>query len=223
MKIIDCQQGTAEWKQARCGVVTASCLDKIITPSTGKLSAAAPKYLARLAAEWFIGEPMEDYVSPYMVRGTDLEAEARLWYSFDSGHDVQQVGFIVRDDGLVGCSPDGLIGDDGGLELKNPGIEQHMVYVLNDRLLVSDYRTQVQGCMFVTGRKWWDLCSFSPVLPSIRVRVERDEEFIAAMAAAVDQFVERLEEAKRKLAPMKAERDRSLAAAMETAEASHGF
>lgn len=220
MKIIDVAQGTPEWRAARCGIPTASCFDKIIRPSDGKLSASADKYLARLLAEWWTGQPIDDYVSPHMERGTELEGEARDWYSWDSGHDVQQVGFCTTDDGLVGCSPDGLVEPDGGLELKTPGIETHMVYLLDPKKLVADYRCQVQGCLMVTGRKWWDLCSFSPILPNVRERIICDTDFIDAMRAAVDQFNERLAAAKRRFAEAKSERDRTLAA---VADSSHSF
>ena len=226
MKIIDVPQGSPEWKAARLGLPTASCFDKIIQPSTGKLSASSGKYLATLLAEWYLGQPLDDFQSPYMVRGTELEAEAIKWYEYDSDTDTQAVGFCLRDDGLAGCSPDRLVGDDGGVEMKVPAIQTHLTYLLDhDTIparmkLMMDYWCQVQGCLWVTGRKWWDVCSFSPVLPSVRLRIEPEEGFIKAMEEAVTQFVDRLETAKRKLAPYKHDREKALAA---IAEESHRF
>jgi hypothetical protein len=208
MKIIDCVQGTPEWRQARAGIVTASCLEKIISPIRLKPSAQQDDYLARLVSEWFLGEPLDDASGAYQQRGTELEAEARSWYSFDTNNDVQQVGFCITDDGNVGCSPDGLIGEDGGLELKCPGIETHVRYIGDETRLVNEYRCQVQGCLYVTNRKWWDLCSFSPVLPSVRVRVTRDEAFLTALTDELTRFIEKLNAAKAKLS---AERERRFA------------
>ena len=221
MKTYNVAQGTAEWKALRAGCPTASKLDKIVQPSSGKLSKSFPKYMAFLLAEWYLGEPIEQYVSPHMERGTDLEAEARAWYSFDSGYDVEQVGFCLTDDGRFGCSPDGLIGNDLGLELKCPSLETHMAYLLDDGLsLVADYECQIQASMMVTGRKRWEVASFSPVLPSIRVEVQPEPEFQEAAWKAIEQFAERMDAAKRKLAPMKADRDAALAAKLEAAMAS---
>lgn len=222
MRTITAPQGSPEWHAARIGRPTASCFDRIVKPSTGELSKSCDKYLGLLLAEWYLGEPIESFSSAYMARGTDLEHEARLWYSWETGHDVEQVGFCLSDCERYGCSPDGLIGDDGGLELKAPGLEQHMVYLLDDgRSLVADYKCQVQGGLLVTGRKWWDVCSFNPDLPSVRVRVERDEDFIGKMRTAIEAFCDRLDAAKRKYAEHKHQRDaaraRAAVAAMEDA------
>jgi len=206
MNIITCKQGSPEWVQHRLGLPTASEFDRIIQPSTGKLSTQADKYLARLLAEWYLGAPVNDYVSDYMARGTELETEARAWYEFESGHEVEEVGLCVSDCGRYGCSPDGLIGTTGGLELKSPGAEKHFYSVLNPDKFVADHKCQVQGGLWICEREWWDVCSFNPNGPRVRVTVQRDEPFIEAMSAAVREFCDRLEALKRKYAPEREQR-----------------
>lgn len=204
MRIHPAKQGTPDWKQARVGLPTASNFDMLIT-SKGKPSAQADKYLVRLVTEWFTGQPTDQYISPLMERGSEMEKQAVAWYEFDADADTTECGLCLRDDGKVGCSPDRLIGDDGGLEIKCPGAETQMGYVLDG--VTDEYRTQIQGCLLVTGRKWWDLVLFNPVLPKVRVRFERDEPFLAALSSIVDGFVERLDAAKARLVDKKREAD----------------
>lgn len=205
----------------RIGIPTASCFDRIITPAQMKPSSSQRKYLAQLIAEWFLGQPIADFQSAHMERGTELEPTAVAWWEFATDQESRSVGFCLMDDGLVGGSPDRLVGDDGGLEIKVPAPDTHVAYLLDDgKSLVADYRCQVQGLLWVTGRKWWEIASWSPVLPPIRVRVERDDEFIAALEKETERFVENLEAAKRKLAPLKVDRERALAA---VADAAHPF
>lgn len=215
MKIIDHPQGSNEWIMARVGLPTASNFDKIVTP-TGKLSSASNRYLSKLVAEWYLGQPLDDYASALMDRGTELEATAVRFYEFDGDVETAKVGLCLRDDGLVGGSPDRLVGEDGLLEIKCPSAEVHMSYVLGG--LTDDYRCQVQGLLWITGRKWCDLLAWNPILPPAKMRYERDDEFIDLLAKSVDQFVERLEGAKRKLAQLKGERDLAVEIAMETAD-----
>src|SRR5690606_16202558 len=143
---------------------------------------------------WLLGYPMDwGGKSEYMERGTALEPEARAAYEMQRDVDVQVVGFIYADDRkLTGGSPDGLIGEDGGLECKCPAIHTHIGYLLNPHALVDEYRTQVQGYLWITGRRWWDLCSYHPDLPSVIRRIERDEAFVAALDAAVNGFLDDL-------------------------------
>ncbi len=207
MRIIECVQGDPVWINARLGLPTASNFDRIITP-TGKPSAQAPKYLAKLVAEWFLGESLDDYQSGFMERGTELEPQARAFYEFDTEQTVREVGLCLTDFGNAGCSPDGLVGDDGGLEIKTPSAEVHMGYVIGG--MPTDYFVQVQGCLWVTGRSWWDLQAWNPALPKVRVRYHRDEKFINALAVEVDAFADRLSDAREKLADEKAKRDEGI-------------
>jgi len=213
VKIIDVQQGSDEWLRARLGLPTASNFDRIITPKGLKPSASAVKYLARLCAEWYIGEPLDDYGSGYTERGTGMEAEARDWYAFTTGRDVQQVGLCVTDCGRFGCSPDGLVGDSGGLEIKCPSAEVHMGYLLGG--LADEYAMQVQGGLWVTGREWWDLCSYHPTIPPVLVRIDRNPDVMAAFDRHLPAFADLLDAARETL---KAKRDEFAGTPAATAE-----
>jgi hypothetical protein len=141
-----------------------------------------------------MGQPLDWGTSQWMDRGTELEADARRWYEMDQGVDVRQVGFCLRDDGAVGCSPDGLVGEDGGLEIKCPGAKQHTRYLLGIDDLATAHTGQVQGSMFLTGRAWWDVLSYNPELPPVRVRVARDEDYMMALEPVLAGLVKQLAE-----------------------------
>lgn len=200
MRLIDAAQGSPEWLAARCGIPTASQFGRIISPKTLKPSEQASGYLHALLVERLFGVLGESEGSGFMERGSVLEQAAVDFYELQRGVDTQQVGFMLRDDGRVGGSPDRLVGDNGGLEIKCPSAAVHVGYLLDG--IVAKYMPQVQGCMWLSGRAWWDLCSFHPELPPALVRVERDEEFIAALATAVEKFLERLDLAQRALDAM---------------------
>lgn len=198
MKTHDHEQGSVEWMVARLGLPTASNFDRLLTPKTRKPAAKRYSYLARLAGEWTIGQPKDWGSTDFMERGMAMEDEARKWYELHYDVDVDQVGFITRDDGLVGGSPDGLIGSDGGLEIKCPGLEQHTLYVLG--LEELSHIGQVQGLLYLTGRPYWDLVSYHPNLPKIVKRVTPDTSWLDAFLPVLDDFLEKLAEAKAELA-----------------------
>lgn len=188
MTVYDCPQYSDEWWALRRGVPTASEFGCIITPAKGELSKQAETYACRLIADKydaFYGRP-EEYVSAAMKNGSIMEPEARRFYEFERDVDVRQVGFCLTDDGRFGCSPDGLVGDDGGLELKTPQPHTHVKYLL-DGVLPLDYRPQVHGAMAVTGRDWWDFMSYSAGLPKLLVRVERDD-YTKRLQDALEEF-----------------------------------
>ena len=197
------EQGSTDWAFTRLGMPTASQFDRILTPKTLKPSAGQAKYRAELLAEWLMGQPLDWGTTAYMERGTEMEDEARDWYCFDRGVDVEQVGFVTRDDGFVGGSPDGLVGQNGGLEIKCPGPANHVLYMLEEDI---GYVGQVQGYMYLTGREWWDVLSYHPDLPKVVTRVARSEEYVAKLVPALDSFVERLEVDKVRLAEHRVER-----------------
>ena len=160
MQIHDLEQRSPEWYAVRCGIPTASNFKKIIT-SQGKPSTSATGYMHELLAEW-MGASKEPFETEWMVRGTEMEAEAMAFYEFQTGLDVKQVGFITELDGLVGCSPDGLM-PSKGLEMKSPKASTHVKYLL-DGACPADYVPQVQGCMWITGMDEWDFLSYHPSL-----------------------------------------------------------
>ena len=194
MIILPVTQGSDEWLQARLGLPTASRFDDILTPKTMKPSTASRKYIAELAAEWILGEPLESVNTDFMQRGTDLEKQAIAYYEIE--HDVKttEAGFVLRDDRLIGCSPDRLIGDDGGLEIKAPSAKKHMAYLLGIEELCP--RGQVQGGLWICERSYWDVMSFNPYMPPVLRRYGRDEEYLGKLEDAMIDFVARLAEAK---------------------------
>ncbi len=190
MIIVDCEQGTDQWRRARLSVPTASNFSKILT-STGAKSKQAAGYMDTLLAEWLAGEAEETYKNHHMVRGTALEPQARAYYEFTEGVGVERVGFVTRPDGLVGCSPDGLVGDSGGIEIKCPAAVTQIGY-LRKGTLPTDYKLQVMAGLWLCERQWWDFLSYHPSLPCLLIRVERDNEFIRIMERAIGQFVEKM-------------------------------
>jgi len=193
MIILDCEQLSEEWRAARGGIPTASCFDKIIT-TKGEPSKQAEKYLNQLAGERVSGTTEEGFKSAYMNRGNEVEAEAREFYELITDSVVQKVGICyANEDKKYSCSPDGLVGEDGGIQIKCPSMAVHVGY-LRDNKLPMDYFQQVQGELFVTGRKWWDFISYYPGIKPLIVRVERDEKFIKALEIELEVFCKQLEE-----------------------------
>jgi hypothetical protein len=129
-----------------------------------------------------------------MEEGTETEPQAREYYAGLNGVTVEQIGFIQLGDD-IGSSPDGLVGDDGMIEIKCPFPSTHLGYILKGSL-PSEYKAQVQGGLWVSGRKWTDFISFDPRVksrPFWSIRVERDEKYIGELARAVQVFVEELQ------------------------------
>jgi len=196
MIVVPCEQGSPEWIAARLGIPTSSAFNRILTPKTMKLSAGAHGYLCELVAEKMIGASLDPFVSEWMERGSELEDSAVARYEFDRDMDCEKVGFILHDTLMVGCSPDRLVGEDGGLEIKCPSPRVHVENLLG---MADKHRTQVQGSLWITGRAWWDLLSYHPEMPPAIVRIERDEAFIGKLAEAVSDFLENLQQAKETL------------------------
>ena len=191
MIIHRCEQGTDEWFAVKAGHLSAHNFHKILSP-TGKPSTQAEKYLYQVAGEAVLGHQEEGYTNQWMARGLELEDEARKFYELVTGYEVEQVGFVELND-FIGCSPDGLIGEDGGLEIKCPALATHVKYLL-DKKIPTEYIPQVQGNLYVTGRKWWDFLSYYPGLEPLLLRVERDEEYIGKLGKSLNMAVERLKE-----------------------------
>lgn len=198
MKTHHCIQGSAEWWELHRGIPTASSFDRIITPKKAQISAQADDLIAELIAHRFMDSiAPEGYTSDAMLKGIQLEPEARRWYEFEHGVEVQQVGICISDCGRYGASPDALVGEDGGLELKCPLPKTHVKYLLAGTL-PDEYRAQVHGELLVTGRAWFDFVSYCPPMPPLTVRVVPGE-FTMQLAKALDQFWERYQEALAKI------------------------
>ncbi len=186
MQIIECVQGEPEWLAARAGIPTASEFHTVMAVGkNGGKSLTRTAYLNKLAGEILTGEPMENYVSAAMERGTLMEDEARDLYAFQNGVEPQRVGFVRN--GEKGASPDSLIGGKGGLEIKSAAAHIQVARLL-DGGLPSEHKAQVQGNLWVCEREFWDFCSYCPKLPLLQVRVYRDEDYIKKIANEVDLF-----------------------------------
>lgn len=185
-RIVECDQGSPEWFAARLGIPTASEFSTVMAKGKdGGKSLTRKTYMLKLAGEILTGEPMETYSNQHMERGKEQEDEAREAYELMKDIDCHRVGFIRNGD--KGCSPDSLIGENGGLEIKTA-----LPHIQVERLLKGDlpaeHRAQVQGSMWVAERQWWDFVSYCPRLPLLIVRVPRDEGYIATLAGAVREF-----------------------------------
>ncbi len=190
MKIIDVKQQTQEWLDVRIGIPTASNFEKIIT-SAGKRSTQREKYLYRVAGEALSGRYAETYKNANMEWGNLMEDEARETYSLISENEVEQVGFCLADNGLWGCSPDGLSGNDGLVEIKCP-LPSTQVERLIKGKFPTTYVQQVQGQLFVTGKKWCDFISYYPGIAPFIIRVFPDEKFQELLKAELNSFCEDL-------------------------------
>lgn len=199
MKIYDVKQGESDWLFARNGKVTASEADQIFTPELEPRKGEMVKtYLARKLAETVLNRPLEGFSTWQTEDGEMLEAEARNWFAFQYPHKIRRVGFVEHDDGRCGCSPDALLDDDGGLEIKAPQPTNHVKYLLDGKL-PKDYAVQVQFSLYVTGRKWWRFVSYRRKFSPVVLMIERDETIMGRIAAALADFYQTFDAAMTRL------------------------
>ena len=186
-QMFHCNQNSPEWHRARLGIPTASAFADVLTKARdGKSDGQTRKtYMLKLAGEILTGEPMEMPTTFHMERGHQLEAEARDLYAFQTGADLQRIGFIRN--GRAGCSPDSLIGFSGGLEIKTKLPHLLIEAILKDEF-PAEHRAQVQGTLWLTEREWWEIAIYWPGLPLFIKRVYRDEAFITNLASEIDRF-----------------------------------
>ena len=197
MKFYQCEPRSEEWFKMRIGIPTSSDFGKIITPKTLKISSQAQGYMCRLLAEWVTGEQEPDFQSEYMIRGQDLEDDAFAAYELLTGSETTPGGFFTTSDGMLGCSPDRLIGESGDLELKSPLLRTQIGYALNG--LDDEYKCQVQGRLMIHERDYVDLFSYHPRFSIPPLRIGRDEKFIGIMRPVLATFVETLLKAREEL------------------------
>lgn len=188
IEIFDYEQGTEEWFAARAGLPTASRFSDILAEGKGLTRA---KYMRDLAAEIITGHVEEGYTNDHMQRGHDQEAEARRMFSLVADVVPMQVGFVRN--GPVGCSPDSLIGDDAGLEIKTALGHIQIARILKGGL-PSEHKAQVQGSLWVTARDRWSFVSYCPGLPLFITEVHRDEAYIGELSRAVGIFTDELQQ-----------------------------
>lgn len=193
----DVEQGTDEWFKLRAGIQTASNFGAVMAHGRDDdLSKTRLRYMHRLAAERLMGEPApENYRNRNMERGKEYEPLAREQYERDRLVELRQVAFITREVGsgldsfTVGASPDSLVGEDGGLEIKTE-LPELLVHRLEAgaHKLPPEHRAQVHGNIWVRDAQWWDLKIFWPKMPRFVVRFERDDRYIAEIQRACEIF-----------------------------------
>lgn len=192
MIILTDEQGSPEWLASRLGRPSASNFGRLVTGS-GKPSSSAESYINEMIAERLTGRSKPFYTNEHMERGNALEPEAREAYEFITDFEVVETGFILHDSQEFGCSPDGLVAEQGGLEIKCPSDSVHVSYLRAGKV-PSKYYQQVQGCLWITGREWWDFMSYHPEMPHLLVRAHRNEKYIEAMAEQVEKAVKTIVE-----------------------------
>jgi len=186
MEIFTCEQNSPEWIACRLGLVTASRFATVMAEGRkGTESKTRAEYMRKLAGEILTGEPMDSYQNAHMERGQIMEDEARGLYCFEQDVEVTRVGFIRN--GKMGCSPDSLIGEDRGLEIKT-ALAHIQIERLERNDLPPEHKAQVQGSMLVTGRPFWDFVSYSPKLPLLVITVKRDDGYIANLKGEIARF-----------------------------------
>lgn len=185
------EQGSNEWLLERLGHVTGSRVSDALAK---KGTATRENYLWQLVAERLTWQVQESFTNAAMIRGTEQEPIARAAYEAHSGHFVDQVGFVKHPSlEWFGASPDGLVGDDGLVEIKNPNTSTHLQYRKSGQP-PAKYRYQMMAQLACTGRKWCDFVSFDSRLPESKqlfvVRFEPEAKDMEAMLEAVQEFLD---------------------------------
>ena len=199
----DIEQGTDEWFAIRCGKVTASRVADVIATTKSGYSASRANYEAQLICEILTGKPAESYSNAAMQWGTETEPLARAQYELKTGNMVNQIGFVVHPMiEQAGASPDGLIGEDGCIEIKCPNTSTHLDTLLSQKV-PSKYITQMTWQMVCAGRKWCDFVSYDPRLPEnlqlFIERIELDEDYAKKLQNEVVMFLVEVNEKVEKL------------------------
>lgn len=182
-------QGSAEWLALRAGKLTGSRFADLMATTKSGPSTSRANLIVTVALERLTGEPESTYQNDAMRRGSELEPLARGAYEAHTGELVDQVAFIVHPRlPYVGISPDGLVGDEGLLEIKCPSAQAKHLYALRNGAHAQEYRWQVQGQLWVAERQWCDVVSYDPRFPSglqlAIERVARDEIAIKTLEEA---------------------------------------
>jgi hypothetical protein len=211
MKVYHCEQGSEDWLQLRVGKITASrykdARDRLKPAkgeTIGKPSAKCMGYAAQVAVERIAGRSIDKVFQNWQMKeGQEQEPNARNAYDVESGNVVQEVGAITTDDDLFLYSPDGLIADDGLLEIKTLLSGDVILRVIGNGDL-SEYMDQCMGGLWLTGRRWIDLVLWAPALAPIGReltihRIHRDEAAIEALEADLVAFARMVSDAEAKL------------------------
>lgn len=203
MKLLnDFEQGSLEWANQKCGKITMSHAKELLTNGKGK---TRQNYIMDVTSERLSGQPIEGYYNMDMERGNFLEEWAVKAFTKATGLEVQRIGFALFDDERIGCSPDGLIGDDAGIEIKCPRPRQHIRTIYADG--IDDYRPQAQGNMWICEREHWYMVSFCPWVTQYPIyikRITRNQPVIDALADSAIRAADEVDELARKALEAKA-------------------
>ncbi len=197
------KQRTPEWEACRIGRVTASRIADLMAKTKTGASASRKNYMAQLICERMTGQKEESYINAAMQHGIDTEAEARQAYELETFQAVIECGFYIAEDiPESGSSPDGLVNDDGLIEIKCMNTANHIETLLSGNI-DNRYILQMQWQMYCTGRQWNDFVSYDNRMPEhLRLfikRVERDDKLIEEIKSEVVKFLDELEETVKKL------------------------
>ena len=188
MKIIECEQGSSEWLAARCGRITASRIADVCATIKKGEAKAREHYRAELVGERLTKDTQDHYMTWYMRQGREREADARMAYGLKHRVIVEEVGFVIHPTmKFAGSSPDGLI-PNGGLEIKAPKTLLTQVEYLKAKAIPPDYELQMIWNMICCERESWTFWSWHPKLPTLEIKLHRDEQRVAEIEAAVRQF-----------------------------------
>ena len=198
MLIVDLVQGSAEWETEKLGKPSASNCSKILT-NDGKPSKQREGYLFELAGELVTGSKAVGYKNGFMEEGQNREQEARDLFCMLNNVEIKEVGVVYKDEEKKFlCSPDGIISGKYGFECKNPLPKTQVKYLL-DGGVPSDYFSQIQFSLYVTGFETWHFFSYVPCMKPLHLKVKRDEKFIKALAIELEVFCKTLEKITKKI------------------------
>jgi len=190
MQILDMPQGSDEWFAERIGSIGGSSIASVVAGGQGKMR---KNLMYRLAGEILSGQKYDGFKNEHMERGSEQESEARDMYEFITGNEVAQVGLIKLTDHKHE-SPDGLVGEDGKIEIKCVIPSVHVETIISDKV-PSGYNKQIQWGMFICERQWCDFVSYSPLITSRPIwikRVERNEKLIKELDTGADTFIKEM-------------------------------
>jgi hypothetical protein len=195
MNVVDCIQGSNEWLKIRLGLISASRFKDLMASPRSKselFSATSKSYMLELIAE-ILTDEQKVIKGPALDWGTNNEKGAQAEYAFERGVTVDEVGICITDDLLIGASPDGFIGTEGGLEIKCPYNSANHIATVIANEMPKEHMAQVQGNMLVNDRLWWDFVSYDPRIEGkgrlFITRIHRDEEYIAKLQEKLTAFI----------------------------------
>ena len=190
MQIFKMQQGDDDWFAERIGSIGGSSIASVVAKGEGK---TRKNLMYRLAGEILSDVKYEGYKNEHMDRGIEQESEARIRYELVTGNEVVQVGLIKLTDHKHE-SPDGLVGNDGKIEIKCVIPSVQVETIISDRVPAA-YRKQIQWGLFICERQWCDFISYSPLVTSRPMwvrRVDRDEKLIKELDEGADKFIKEM-------------------------------